>query len=84
MQKRAKKGGRMKGTPNKFTADMKVKLQAIIQDDLLPSIQADIRQLSPSERMRMLTALLRYYMPPLAPENDHSTEPPIILIDSRI
>lgn len=84
MQKRAKWGGRQKGTPNKFTADMREKLQAIIETDLMQNIHADIKQLSPSERMKLLTNLLRYYIPPLAPENELPTEPPIIVIDSRI
>ena len=84
MQKRVKRGGRQKGTPNKFTADMREKLQAIIENDLMLNIHADIKQLSPSERMKLLTNLLRYYIPPLAPENELPTEPPIIVIDSRI
>lgn len=84
MQKRVKRGGRQKGTPNKFTADMKEKLQAIIENDLMLNIHADIKQLSPSERVKMLSSLLRYYIPPMAPENELPTEPPIILIDSRI
>jgi hypothetical protein len=84
MQKRVKRGGRQKGTPNKFTADMREKLQAIIENDLMLNIHADIKQLSPSERVKMLSSLLRYYIPPMAPENELPTEPPIILIDSRI
>jgi hypothetical protein len=84
MQKRVKWGGRQKGTPNKMTNNMKSILQAIIETDLMQNIHADIKQLSPSERMKLLTSLLRYYIPPLAPENNPPMKPPIIVIDGKI
>ena len=84
MQKRVKMGGRQKGTPNKATALIKETIQSVIENDLMTNINQDIKQLSPSERMRLLTNLLRYYIPPMAPEIDQPTHAPIIVIDSKI
>lgn len=85
MQKRSKIGGRKKGTPNKTTARMKETIEGIIKDQLLPQLSDDIKTLTPFERTRLLSSLLRYYMPTILPKMDISGDTnPIIIIDKGI
>ena len=85
MHKRVKMGGRQKGTPNKTTQKMKDTIENLINDQLLPTLHDDIRQLSPYERTKLLTSLLRFYMPTILAQADHTgQEVPIILIEKGI
>jgi hypothetical protein len=85
MQKRVKMGGRQKGTPNKTTTRMKDTIERIINDQLIPTLPDDIKGLTPYERTKLLTALLRFYMPTILPQMDISGDtPPIIIIDKGI
>jgi hypothetical protein len=85
MQKRVKKGGRTKGTPNKMTTTMKKTIETIINEELLPRFSQDIQELTPYERTKLLSTLLRYFVPSVMPEIPTSEDNrPIIVIDSRI
>ncbi len=46
-----KKGGRQKGTPNKATADVREKFQALVEANLV-QLQSDFEQLRPAERVK--------------------------------
>ena len=60
-----KTGGRTTGTPNKVTAQLREKLQSIIEMtvDELPKL---LEQMAPEERLKALTALLPYVVPKLS------------------
>ena len=55
-------GGRQKGTPNKNNAAMKEWLQRVL-DDNREQFEADLRQLMPEERVRVLSGLFNYFLP---------------------
>ena len=85
MQKRVKMGGRQKGPPNKTTKKMKEAIETIINDQLIHRLRDDIEQLTPNERTKLLTALLRYYMPTIISQPDvDGQEVPIIIIEQGI
>lgn len=60
-----KTGGRTKGTPNKVTAELRDRLQAIIETAVeeLPDL---LEQMPPEEKVKTLTALLPYVVPKLS------------------
>lgn len=57
-----KTGGRVMGTPNKVTAKTKQLIQDII-DKNLNTLNADIKKLSPKDRINAITGLLPYIVP---------------------
>lgn len=57
--KRLKTGGRMPGTQNKLSGDLRGKIQSIINDNI-ESVQADIDQLEPMQRLQILEKLMSY------------------------
>ena len=52
--------GRIAGTPNKITAEVKEKLQLLI-DDLIASL--DVKELDANQRIKMLQIVLQYTLP---------------------
>lgn len=62
--KRKKYGGRKKGTPNKDTKELRERVSDLI-DNNFDSIQADLDQLEPKERLDFLIKLLEYGLPKL-------------------
>lgn len=57
-----KTGGRKKGTPNKITAEIRSKLEDILNEQT-DTIKEDIMKLSPKDRVRAYTELLKYAIP---------------------
>lgn len=55
-------GGRVKGTPNKATTDLKTWVASIL-DDGREQFQKDLENLEPSERVRVYVGLLNYVLP---------------------
>ena len=55
-----KYGGRKKGTPNKLTAEVKKKVQSLL-DGAIDSI--DLSECKTAERMRLIEIGLRYTLP---------------------
>lgn len=59
-----KTGGRVKGTPNKSTAERRERVSAVL-NLLFESVEVDIKQLSPKDRTNLLTDLLEFDIPKL-------------------
>ncbi|MDC1105119.1 hypothetical protein OAT16_00340 [Prolixibacteraceae bacterium] len=62
MAKGCKTGGRKKGTPNKITQDIKVKIQKIVKKEFV-NIENLLSQLESKERTNFLIRLLPYVVP---------------------
>lgn len=62
--KRQKYGGRKKGTPNKDTKELRERISDLI-DNNFDSIQADLDQLEPKEKLDFLIKLFEYALPKL-------------------
>ena len=60
--KRAKTGGRQKGTPNKVTASTRQWLSQLI-DDNRAQIKRDLKLLDPKERLHILEKFMSYTIP---------------------
>lgn len=56
--------GRVKGTPNKVTAKVKDAISTLIEDSL-DGLKEDLQQLTPKDRLNVVTGLLRYVIPSL-------------------
>jgi hypothetical protein len=64
-------GGRKKGTPNKDTAILRERIDALLQDEW-DNILTDLKELKPKERIDVFTTLLEYSLPKLSrTENSH-------------
>lgn len=75
MPKGYKAGGRSKGTPNKRTQEAIERVEWVLSL-LEPTLEKDIKQLSPSERTRLWETLQEYVRPKLArTDMNLSTEP---------
>ncbi|SOD99788.1 hypothetical protein [Spirosoma fluviale] len=61
---RSKTGGRTTGTPNKAVKELRHQLQAIVQTSL-DELPDTLAAMEPTDRARLLTALLPYVMPKL-------------------
>jgi DNA primase catalytic subunit len=59
-----KRGGRIKGTPNKITKDIRESYQLLIENNL-DRLEDDIRELSPKDRIEILIRLTEYVVPKL-------------------
>jgi hypothetical protein len=55
-------GGRLAGTPNKVTADLKTWVASIL-DDGRERFVSDMENLEPAERVRVYTNLMNYVLP---------------------
>lgn len=62
--KRAKTGGRQKGTPNKVTANAREWLGKLI-DENRAQIKRDLKALEPKERLLVLEKFMSYAIPKL-------------------
>ena len=60
--KRVKLGGRAKGTPNKVTLDLRLRISDFLSTNFA-TLEAKMEQLEPSDYCRTYTALLPYVMP---------------------
>lgn len=69
-----KTGGRQKGTPNKFTADIRQTLKNVLADELeqLPGIMAE---LPPEKRVDVLVKLAQYVLPKVVTVRHDTGEP---------
>ena len=59
-----KHGGRQKGTPNKDTADIRAKLQEIVETNI-ETLQDDFKSLSESERIKYTIDIAKFCLPTL-------------------
>lgn len=59
-----KYGGRKKGTPNKTTAEVRERFKGLIENNL-ETLQNDIEQLEPKDRVKMLMELAKFVLPTL-------------------
>jgi DNA primase catalytic subunit len=59
-----KRGGRIKGTPNKITKDIRESYQLLIENNL-DRLENDIKELSPKDRIEILIRLTEYVVPKL-------------------
>ena len=64
VNKRYKKGGRVKGTPNKVTKDIRKSYQLLIEK-CLDRLESDLMELTPKERIEVLIKLSEYVVPKL-------------------
>ncbi len=62
--KRNKTGGRVRGTPNRITSDLRGKINTIIENQI-DSIEVDLNALEPKDRLMILEKLLKYALPTL-------------------
>ena len=62
MEKRAKTGGRAKGTPNKTTAETKQLLQNVVTKQI-EKLETTLNKLEPVDRVNALSKLLPYILP---------------------
>ena len=56
--------GRPKGTPNKITADLRMKINAIVEKQI-DSIEQDLLSLEPMQRLQIVEKLISYCVPKL-------------------
>ena len=56
--------GRPLGSPNKITADLRLKINAIV-DKQIDSIEQDLQSLEPMQRLQIVEKLLSYCVPKL-------------------
>jgi len=61
-----KTGGRVAGTPNKVTSELRKTLKAIVASEL-ESLPGTLVELSPRERLDLLIKLLPFCMPKVNP-----------------
>ena len=59
-----KTGGRVQGTPNTITADLRLKINAIVEKQF-DNIEADLQALEPKERLMIVEKFLSYCLPKL-------------------
>jgi len=64
MKTRTKTGGRAKGTPNRTTAEIRVKYQLLI-DEVIDKLKEDIESLEPKDRIRAIIELSKFVLPTL-------------------
>ncbi len=64
MNLRNKTGGRIKGTPNKVTKEIRESYQLLIEKSL-DRLESDLMELTPKERIEVLIKLSEYVVPKL-------------------
>lgn len=57
-------GGRVKGTPNKATTDIRARFNLLVQNNL-EQLEADLKLLKPVDRIKALTDLAKFCIPTL-------------------
>jgi hypothetical protein len=63
--------GRPKGSRNKTSAEVREKFQQLVDSYSLSQMKADLMELEPAERLRIMTGLLDFFIPKLN-RTDHS------------
>ena len=64
MNLKNKTGGRIKGTPNKVTKEIRESYQLLIEKSL-DRLESDLMELTPKERIEVLIKLSEYVIPKL-------------------
>ncbi len=59
-----KTGGRVQGTPNRNTADLRAKINTIVEKQI-DCIEKDLKALEPKERLQIVEKLISYCVPKL-------------------
>lgn len=59
-----KTGGRVQGTPNAITADLRLKINAIVEKQI-DNIEQDLQSLEPMQRLQIVEKLISYCVPKL-------------------
>ena len=59
-----KTGGRVQGTPNRLTGDLRLKINAIV-DKQIDNIEHDLQSLEPMQRLQIVEKLISYCVPKL-------------------
>ncbi|NCC74244.1 MAG: hypothetical protein EOM06_12705 [Sphingobacteriia bacterium] len=62
-----KSGGRVAGTPNRTTAEMRQLFQTFVETNM-EKLQSDFEALTPSERINILMKMIPVFLPPPLPE----------------
>lgn len=62
--KGTKTGGRVQGTPNRSTTDLKIWVRELLEKNT-ELFEADLIKLKPNERLNVLQGLLKYSIPTL-------------------
>ncbi|MCI2228977.1 hypothetical protein MC378_07345 [Polaribacter sp. MSW13] len=64
MAKGIKTGGRKKGVQNKDTSEIRKNFQSLIENNL-ETLQSDLKQLEPKDRIKAILDLSRFVLPTL-------------------
>ena len=83
MAKGNKTGGRVQGTPNKVTIQMRECLSNLISDEL-SDLKGTLDQLSPKDRLDAVIRLLPFIMPKMNIEPESNSERLQIVIGGNI
>ena len=67
---------RPKGSPNKITSEVRIKLQHLL-DDLIDSL--DLNELDNNQRIKMLQVALQYTLPRMKYEVDELKDEPLFI-----
>jgi hypothetical protein len=57
-----KRGGRQKGTPNRIKTELKDSINKIVKDNI-DTLQEDLKQLEPKDRISLLLRFIEYIIP---------------------
>jgi len=74
MANRKKTGGRIIGTPNKTTTEIRTVLKDVINNELI-NIDTLLTQLEPKERLELVIKLIPYVLPKVESVNYSLGEP---------
>jgi len=72
--------GRLAGTPNKATTEIKEAFQMLLEDNL-PTLQRDISSLEPKERVKIMLELASFIIPKMKSVDLKADKTETILID---
>jgi hypothetical protein len=65
--------GRQKGTSNKVTTEVREKFQQLVDSYSIEQMKADLMELEPVERLKIVTGLLDFFIPKLN-RTDHTLQ----------
>jgi hypothetical protein len=74
--------GRLAGTPNKATTEIKEAFQMLLEDNL-PTLQRDISSLEPKERVKFMLDLASFIIPKMKSVDFKSIDTEVITIDFK-
>jgi hypothetical protein len=72
--------GRLAGTPNKATTEIKEAFQMLLEDNL-PTLKRDISSLAPKERVKFMLDLASFIIPKMKSVDFKSIDTEVITID---